>query len=568
MGVMDDASSLPSDLAECHQLLLAAFQQATQLKRRAVDSAQQAAELRRVLEETAASYEELKETHQATIDELNALKQWIYGRRRERLLEGEGQGHLFELNPPSAQPVPPGAAGEPPPQSVASDRRRRRRELNLDKLPHYRHEHDLSEADKRCSGCGRLKDRIGQDESRILEYIPAKLEVHVHVRPKYACRYCKDGVASPPPPVRPIDRGIAGPGLIAQIIVAKFGDHLPLYRQEDFFTRHGLHVPRSTQCDWVQAAAELLRPLYERQKELVLQSPVLWTDDTPVTLLSGGQEGSRQGRFWTYIAEEHPYSIYDFTESRTRDGPASFLRTFQGYLHADAYGGYDQIYLGSNNAILEVACWAHARRKFFEARHGSPRQAHQVLEWIRQLYDIEDRARELSTNARRELRATEAERVLERIEAYLAELENRALPKSALGKAVTYARNQWLALRRYTADGRLSIDNNVSERTLRHQAIGRKNWLFLGSQQAGPRAAVLFTILAGAKRHRIEPWAYLRELLLRLHADDPRLDEMLPDHWAAAHPEAVLNYRLEESRRKAATQSNRRRHARLLRQPR
>ena len=147
-------------------------------------------------------------------------------------------------------------------------------------------------------------------------------------------------------------------------------------------------------------------------------------------------------------------------------------------------------------------------------------------------------------------------------------MENRALPKSALGKAVGYALNQWLALRRYTEDGRLSIDNNVSERTLRHQAIGRKNWLFLGSEQAGPRAAVLFTILAGAKRHRIEPWTYLRELLLRLHDEDPRLDEMLPDHWAAQHPEAVLTYRLEESRRKAATQSSRRRHAQTHRLPR
>jgi len=565
---MDDANSLPTDLAECHQLLLAAFQHVTQLERRAVDSEQQAAELSRVLDETAASFEQLQETHQATIDELNVLKRWIYGRRRERFLEGEGQGHLFELNPSSAQPVPPDVAEEPPRQSVASNRRRCRRELNLDKLPHYRHEHDLNEADKRCSSCGRPKDRIGQDESRILDYVPAKLEVHVHVRPKYACRYCKDGVTSPPPPERPIARGIAGPGLIAQIVVAKFGDHLPLYRQEDFFTRHGLHVPRSTQCDWVKAAAELLRPLYERQKELVLQSPVLWTDDTPVIVLVGGDQGSRQGRFWTYIAEEHPYSIYDFTESRVRDGPASFLRDFQGYLHADAYGGYDHIYLGSNEAILEVACWAHARRKFFDACQSSPRQAHQVLEWIRQLYDIEDRARELSTDARRQLRATEAEPILERIEAYLAEQSNRALPKSPLGKAVSYARNQWRALRRYTEDGRLSIDNNVSERTLRHQAIGRKNWLFLGSEQAGPRAAVLCTILAGAKRHRIEPWAYLRELLLRLHADDPRLDEMLPDHWAAEHPEALLNYRLEESRRKAAIQSNRRRHARIQSRPR
>ena len=543
---MDDDHALPTDLAECHQLLLAAHQQA--------------AELSRVLDETAVSYEELQATYQAALEELSALKRWIYGRRTEKLIEGEGQRHLFDLEPSSttAQPVEPTPEL---PRSPASPRRRRR-ELDLDKLPHYRHEHDLIEADKQCSGCGRAKDRIGQDESRVLEYVPAKLEVHVYVRPKYACRYCKDGVTSPPPPVRPIARGIAGPGLIAQIVVAKFGDHLPLYRQEDFFTRHGLHIARSTQCDWVQAAAELLRPLYERQKALVLRSPVLWTDDTPVTLLSSGQDGSRTGRFWTYIANEHPYSVYDFTESRARDGPASFLQGFKGYLHADAYGGYDQIYLGSNDSVREVACWAHARRKFFEAIHSSPRDAHQILEWIRQLYDVEERAREMSADARREVRASQAIPVLDRIEAYLAQLERRAMPKSVLGKAVSYAQNQWQALRRYAEDGRLSIDNNVSERTLRHQAIGRKNWLFLGSEQSGPRAAVLFTVLAGAKRHRIEPWTYLRELLLRLHDDDPRLDEMLPDKWAANHPEAVLTYRLEESRRKAAARSTRRRHAR------
>jgi transposase len=548
---MDDAHALPDDLAACQRLLLAAFQKTT--------------ELSRVLDETAASYEELQATHQAALDELNALKRWIYGRRIEKLVEGEGQRHLFDLESPRTSAPP----FEPTPESQRlPTARRHRRQFDLDKLPHFRHEHDLSEADKQCSGCGRAKDRIGQDESRVLEYVPAKLEVHVHVRPKYACRYCKDGVASPPPPERPIARGIAGPGLIAQIVVAKFGDHLPLYRQEDFFTRHGLHIPRSTLCDWVQAAAELLRPLYQRQKELALQSSVLWTDDTPVTVLSAEPEGSRTGRFWTYIAEEHPYSVYDFTESRARDGPASFLRGFEGYLHADAYGGYDQIYLGSNDSIREVACWAHARRKFFDAKHSSPRDAHQILEWIRQLYDVEERARELSVDARREIRVAEAVPVLDRMGTRLAELEKRVLPKSVLSKAVSYASNQWQALRRYAEDGRLSIDNNVSERTLRHQAIGRKNWLFLGSEQAGPRAAVLFTVLAGAKRHRIEPWTYLRELLLRLHDDDPRLDDMLPDKWAANHPESVLTYRLEESRRKAAAQSTRRRHARATSQTR
>ncbi len=549
---MDNAHALPDDLEQCHELLLAAFKQA--------------AELERVLDETAASHEELKATHEATIVELNRLKQWIFGRRSERIVEGEGQQHLFDLQP-DATDQPDTPIPEPPEQQVTGHSRRRRRELDLDKLPHYRHDHDVQPEEKICGGCGRTKDCIGKDETKILDYIPPKLEVHVHVRPKYACRCCKDGVVSPPPPERPIARGIAGPGLIAQIVVGKFGDHLPLYRQEDFFSRHGLHIARSTQCDWVKAAAELLRPFYERQKELVLQSPVIWTDDTPVTVLVGGQQGSRKGRFWTYIGEQQPYSVYDFTESRARDGPAKFLAGFKGYLQADAYGGYDHIFLGSNDSVIEVACWAHARRKFLDAALSSPRESHQILEWIRQLYDIEDQARELSVEARLSLRQQQSVPVLDRIENYLAELAPRALPKSTLAKAVSYAQNQWQALRRFTEDGRLAIDNNVAERTLRHQAIGRKNWMFLGSPEAGPRAAILYTVMAGAKRHRIEPWAYLRELLMRLHANESQLDEMLPDRWAAAHPEHVLTYRLEESRKKAARKKERRQRRRAQRRP-
>jgi transposase len=405
-------------------------------------------------------------------------------------------------------------------------------------------------------------DRIGEDVTRELEYEPAKLEAHIHTRPKYACRRCKDGVSAAPLPPRTIPGGIAGPGLITEVIVSKFGDHLPLYRLEDILTRYGVYIPRSTMCDWVKSTAELFRPLYDLQCELTLQSFVMWTDDTPITVL-GGPKGSFRGHFWTYIGDrEHPYSVYDFTTSHSRDGPARFLQNYSGYLHADAYTGYDAIFLAPGSGIIEVACWSHARRRFFEAAKSCPRESHQVLEWIRQLYDIEDRAHDWSVDARRELRVREANPVLDRIEAYLAELATRVLPKSSLAKAVTYARNQWEALRRYTEDGRLTIDNNVSERTLRHQAIGRKNWLFLGSEAAGPRAAVLYTILAGAKRHRIEPWCYVRELLLRLNADDPRLEEMLPDRWAAAHPEAILNHRLDESRARATRTRARRAHRR------
>ena len=359
-------------------------------------------------------------------------------------------------------------------------------------------------------------------------------------------------MVSPPVPPKVVPGGIAGVGLVSFVIVSKFADHLPLYRLEDILMRYGVYLSRSTLCDWVRNAADLLKPLVELQKTLVLPSPILWTDDTPVTVLGGKKGGSSKGRFWVYIGDtEHPYSVYDFTMSRARDGPAEFLKDYRGFLQADAYGGYDGIFLGSAGGILEVACWAHARRKFFDARSNAPREANQVLEWIQQLYDIEDRARDFTAGERQALRQQESAPILDRIEKYLDELTPRILPKSALGKAMTYARNQWPALRRYVNDGRLTIDNNVSERTLRLQAIGRKNWEFLGSAEAGPRAAVLFTILAGAKRHRLEPWAYLRDVLLHLSVGETDLEPLLPDRWGASHPEHVLEHRLDESRRKA-----------------
>ena len=536
---MDGANSLPNDLAECHQLLLAAYRQSVQLQqeaeeakqraeeaqRRAAESEQQAAELNRVLDETAASFEDLKQEHAAALDELAWYKRWAFGRRRERFTEGEGQGHLFDLDPPtdneSGDSAPLEEAAE---TEVKGHRRRKKREIDWEKLRQIHHEHDLSDEEKVCSCCGCAMDRIGEDVTRELEYEPAKLEAHIHTRPKYACRYCKDGVSAAPLPLRPIPGGIAGPGLITEVFVSKFGDHLPLYRLEDVLARYGVYIPRSTMCDWVKSVAELLRPLYDLQRKLALQSPLMWTDDTPITVL-GGPKGSFKGHFWVYIGdEEHPYSVYDFTTSHSRDGPSRFLQGYSGYLHADAYSGYDAIFLAPGSNIIEVACWSHVRSRFFKAARSNPREAHQVLEWIRQLYDIEDRAHDSSADARRELRVREANPILDKIEAYLAGLGPTVLPKSTLAKAVTYARNQWAALRRYTEDGRLTIDNNQSERTRRHQAIGRKNWLFLGSETAGPRAAVLYTILAGAKRHRIEPWAYVRDLLLRLHADDTCLE--------------------------------------------
>jgi len=565
---------LPDDPGECQRLIDDLLRRNDELQRQAEDAQRQAEdaqrridELQRVLDQTAADYSQLQEQHAELAETLALLRRYVFGPRRERRVDDPDQGHLFDLHdtaiePEAVAPTEPDTAGpEPRPKTSRPHRR-----ISLDHLPHNRIEHDLPEDEKTCSCCGGAKQRIGEDLSRELEFTPAKLEVNLHVLPKYACPKCRDGVASPPVPPKPIPGGIAGAGLVSFVVVSKCADHLPLYRLEDILTRYGIYLSRSTLCDWFRNAATVLAPLAELQKTLVLQSPVIWTDDTPVTVLGTEKPGSTKGRFWVYIGDAfHPYSAYDFTMSWSRDGPAAYLADYHGFLQADAYGGYDGIFLGSNGTIEEVACWAHARRKFYDARSNAPRESNQVLEWIRQLYDIEDRARDMVPAERQALRQGESVPILDRIEAYLDELSPRILPKSALGKAMTYARNQRAALRRYTSDGRLTIDNNVSERTLRLQAIGRKNWEFLGSEAAGPRAAVLFTILAGAKRHRLEPWAYVRDLLLRLSVGETELESLLPDRWAASHPEHVLQHRLDESRRKAARQQARRQGRRAAR---
>jgi transposase len=562
---MSAVPCLPDDPEQCQRLLLDLLRRNDELRQQAQDAQRRVDELQRVLDATAADYSQLQEQHAELAETLELLRRYVFGSRRERFHDDPGQGHLFDLHD-AALEIEAAAPITEPDTATPGERpkaARPPRRASLDHLTHNRIEHDVPEAEKTCSCCGSAKQRIGEDLSRELEFTPAKLEVNVHVLPKYACSKCRDGVASPPVPPKPIPGGIAGPGLVSFVLVGKFSDHLPLYRLEDILIRHGVHLSRSTLCDWVRNAADLLGPLAALQKTLVLQSPVLWTDDTHVLVLGGDKPGSTKGRFWPYIGDaEHPYSVYDFTMSRARDGPATFLADYHGFLQADAYGGYDGIFLGSNGKIVEVACWAHARRKFHDARSNAPREANQMLEWIQQMYDVEDRATDLTAAERQSLRQQESVPILDRIERYLDELSPRVLPKSTMGKALTYARNQWAALRQFVSDGRLTIDNNISERTVRIQAIGRKNWEFLGSPAAGPRAAVLFTILAGAKRHRLEPWVYVRDVLLRLSAGETDMEALLPDRWAASHPEHVLKHRLDESRRKAARQKEKRQQRR------
>jgi transposase len=565
--------SWPTDPGECHDLLNRLMRQVEDLQA-ALDQAaklhdQQVEDLQAALDQAAQFHDQAAQEHKQIVDELRRqielLRRYVFGPRRERLIEAPGQGHLFEFDEPESITVPP----ELPAAGCAAPARRRPRQSrkpDYDHLPQVRIEHDVPEAEKVCSQCGESKARIGEDEARVLEFIPAHFELHVHVLPKYACSHCRDGVAAPGVPPRPLAGCIAGAGLLAGVVVSKFSDHLPLYRLEDISTRHGLYLSRSTLCDWVGKVADLLKPLYELQKELVRQGPVIWTDDTPVTVLGGEKGGSHKGRFWVYIGPAaFPYDVYDFTENRQRDGPAQFLANYAGYLQADAFSGYDAIFTGSDGQIIEVACWAHARRKFFDARPSSPAEASLILQMIKRLYEVEDRARPLDDDARRALRQGEAVPILERLRGELDRLSSRLLPKSALAQAVSYAINQWQALCRYTEDGRLTIDNNVSERRLRDQAIGRKNWLFLGNDEAGPRAAVICTIVAGAKRHRLESWAYLRDVILELSVDaSPELvARLLPDRWALAHPEHVLNHRLDESRQKAQRRDHRRAMRRL-----
>jgi transposase len=553
---MSYPAAWPADPRDCHDLL--------------DRLSQQVEDLRAALDSAAGLHDRATREHERTVEELRRqlelYRRYVFGPRRERLIEAPGQGHLFEiaadggdipllLEPPTR---PPGAAARP----------RRSRRPDYERLPQVRIEHDVPEAEKVCSHCGEARARIGEDEARVLEFIPARFELHVHVLPKYACSRCRDGVAAPEAPARPLSGCIAGAGVLAEVVVSKFAEHLPLYRFEEISTRYGLHLSRSTLCDWVGGVADLLRPLYELEKDLVRTGPVIWTDDTHVTVLGGDTPGSHRGQFWVYIGSAAvPYDVYDFTEDRKRDGPVRFLAGYAGYLQADAFSGYDGIYAGSDGGIREVACWAHARRKFFEARSSSPAEASLILEMIGRLYGVEDRARPLDDEGRRALRQAEAVPVLDRLREELDRLSSRLLPKSSLAQAVTYASNQWQALCRYTEDGRLTIDNNVSERRLRDQAIGRKNWMFLGSARAGPRAAVLCTIIAGAKRHRLEPWAYVRDVILQLSVDasPERLAELLPDRWALAHPEYVLSYRLEESRQKARRRDQRRANRRPVR---
>jgi transposase len=520
---------LPTSVDELQRLLLQARQKEIELV------------------STVVSQKQRLEHSERTIRELlQALK----GKQRERV--DPDQLLLFEIG--ELEQLIEEKAADQQERKRARRRGKRQQRVLPDDLPREEIEYELPEGERQCPVDGQPMPRIRWETSEQLDFEPAKLKVIVHKRAVYACPQKHDEaiLLTAPKPAQPVEKGLAAAGLLSAMVVGKFGDHLPGYRLEDILSRSGVEIRRNTIYDWLSVVADLTRPLYELMKQRVLASKVIHTDDTQVKLIDHTVGGTRSARFWAYLGDDrYAYDVYDFTTTRERAGPQKFLTDFSGYLQADAYGGYDGIYLNSGGSITEVACWAHTRRYWHKARDTDAARAHHVLAIISRLYEVERATRDRSSEFRQSQRAEYAVPLLNDLKAWLDEQE--FLPKSVIGKAATYTRNQWEALNRYIKDGDLSIDNNAAERAMKPVAIGRKNWLFVGSVPAGRRAAVLLSLVASCKRNQVEPWAWLRDVLTRI-ARGESVEQFLPDIWLQSHPQhrwTIADRRKQERQAKA-----------------
>ena len=389
--------------------------------------------------------------------------------------------------------------------------------------------------------------------TEILEYVPGRFEVVRHVRPAYSCRSCEAMMQAPMPSL-PIPRGQAGAGLLAHVAIAKYCDHVPLYRQAEIYARDGVDLDRATLADWVGRIAWLVRPLADRIGEHVMAGSVIHADDTPIPVLAPGNGKTKTGRLWVYLRDERPHAgscgthasgmtppavLYRYTPDRKGEHCRAHLAPFGGHLHADGYAGFQELYESAEGvppAIIEVACWAHARRKFFDVHHknGSP-IAKQALDKIGGLFDVERLIAGQVPEQRGRIRHDHARPKLDALKLWFDEQLKRIPGKSDLAGAIRYARSRWDALTRYVDDGRLEISNNAAENAIRPLKLGAKNWLFLGSDPGGERAAIFYTLIRTAKLNGVEPEAYLREVLTRI-GEHPinRIDELLP--WNIARP--------------------------------
>jgi len=384
-----------------------------------------------------------------------------------------------------------------------------------------------------CPACGGTLRRLGEDVSEMIEYVPGRYKVVRHVRPKFSCGACQK-IVQASAPSRPIARGLAGPAFLAHVLVSKYADHLPLYRQSQIYAREGLELDRSTLADWVGGASELLEPLVRSLGRYVMSAYKLHGDDTPVPVLCPGRGTTKQGRLWTYVRDDRPAAsteppavLFRYSPDRKGERPKAHLTLFTGVLQADAYAGFDRLY---GERIQEAACWAHVRRKFYDIHvaHASPIAA-EALDRIGRLYSIEAEIRGRPPDERAAVRQARAGPELEALQAWLHTTVTQLSKKSELALAIRYALSRWTALTRYRDDGRLEIDNNAAERALRAVALGRKNWLFAGSDDGGERAAAIYSLLGTAKLNGLNPEGYLRYVLERI-AEHPinRIEELLP----------------------------------------
>jgi len=465
--------------------------------------------------------------------QLHYLKRQLFGRKSEKLdpnqrllfenLYEEIQGKIEEQQQEQEKKRPP---------RKSSRRRHPGRKPLPAELPREEIIIEPDAAETTCSACGSTKEPIGREVTEKLDYRPASFFVKQYVRHKYACKQCAGEVAIGSLPAMAVDKGICGEGLLAHIITSKYCDHAPLNRLEGILKRHGVDLSVSTMCDQVGRCADLLAPLVNRMHQRVLASPTINTDDTGIPVKSPSRKGSTYtGYLWAYISAAREV-VFDFTPTRSREGPLRMLQDYQGYVQADAYSGYDELFRRSE--VTEVGCHAHARRKFEYALDTAPVKAAQMMALWSRLYEIERRAKQEGYDAARLLdtRQKEARPILTQMYALLEAHQKDALPKSSLGKAVTYALNQWGALLRYVDDPRLAIDNNLAERVLRMVVIGRKNYLFAGSEAGAKRAAIIYSLAATCKLHEVDPFAYFRDVLARVSTHPAgRIDELLPAPW-------------------------------------
>ena len=467
------------------------------------------------------------ELYKLRLEELEAK---VFGRHHSEKLHREqatGQ-QVFEFvdlpHPPQEAPCAAPVEKDEPKRHGGG------RKAIPDHLPRQRIEHTLPEEQRRCPQCGETMQPFGEELSEQLARITARTYVKQHARIKYCCKQCECAPKIADVPNKVIDKGLADAGLLAEIAVQKFDDHLPLYRQEEIFARDGVHIPRSTQCAWMGVVAALCEPVVKWMKADLLKSKKLHTDDTVIRVQDPGAHQAKIARLWVYVGDaNHPHTVFDYTRSRNRDGPANFLEGFSGYLQADAFGGYDAIYSGKS--VIEVACWAHARRKFFEAR-ASDARADEMLLLIAELYAVEKAIRAYTPNLRRDVRQLKTAPILARIREWLDVRAADVLPKSELGAAIRYARNQWRALTRFIEDGMLEADNNIAENAVRPVVLGRKNYLFVGNDVGGKRAAILYSLIESCKRHGVNPVEYLTDVLTRI-ATHPatQIADLAPANW-------------------------------------